>query len=320
VRVRLAVGTIRTVLRAGPGIALQGIKARLGNIRSVEPILGAMRTIALGSWQAALHRQAGVRLYSQRLAALLPLLTSHLGSPKARSRRGSTQESETVEVLVIGSERGLCGAFNSSLIQYVGSVLAQYASEGRKVRLAALGARAQRGLEREGQDLVWSRSLPMTTLPSTELANELTLLWLRAYEERDLDAVDVIYNAYRSSSVVEPVTARLIPPPLPAQGAAQGAAQDRTAASWPPPYIDTDPVDLYTRLIRLWTTTEAYRILLDSAAAEHSARYQLMEGATQNAQHLVSELTLALQAARQQAITAEMQDLAVGAGLLGPQQ
>ena len=170
----------------------EGIKARLGNIRSVEPILGAMRTIALGSWQAALHRQAGVRLYSQRLAALLPLLTSHLGSPKARSRRGSTQESKTVEILVIGSERGLCGAFNSSLIQYAGSVLAQYASDGREVRLAALGARAQRGLEREGQVLAWSRSLPMTTLPSTELANELTLLWLRAYEERDLDAVDVI--------------------------------------------------------------------------------------------------------------------------------
>jgi len=294
----------------------EGIKARLGNIRSVEPILGAMRTIALGSWQAALHRQAGVRLYSQRLAALLPLVTSHLGSPRTRSRRAATQESQTVEVLVIGSERGLCGAFNSSLIQYVSSVLARYASDGLDVRLAALGSRVTRGLEREGRVLVWSRSLPMTTLPSTELANELTLLWLHAYEKRELDAVDVIYNFYRSSTVYEPFTARLLPPPLPVQG----ATQDRAEASWPPPYIDTDPVDLYTRLIRLWTATELYRILLDSAAAEHSARYQLMEGATQNAHRLVSELTLALQAARQQAITAEMQDLAAGAGLLGPQQ
>ena len=293
----------------------EGIKARLGNIRSVEPILGAMRTIALGSWQAALHRQTGVRLYSQRLSALLPLVTSHLGSRKARSRRAQAQGSQTIEVLVIGSERGLCGAFNSSLIQYVDLALARYAADGSIVRLAALGSRVQRGLEREGRDLVWSRSLPMTSLPSTELANELTLEWLRAFEERELDAVDVIYNAYRSSTVYEPVTFRLIPPPLPAHVAAQGAA-----ASWPPPYLDTDPLALYARLIRLWTTTEAYRVLLDSAAAEHSARYQLMEGATQNAQRLVSELTLALQAARQQAITAEMQDLSAGAGLLGPQQ
>jgi F-type H+-transporting ATPase subunit gamma len=63
-----------------------------------------------------------------------------------------------------------------------------------------------------------------------------------------------------------------------------------------------------------------YRILLDSAAAEHSARFQLMEGATQNSGRLIADLTLALQAARQQAITAEMQELAAGAGLLGAQQ
>ena len=68
----------------------------------------------------------------------------------------------------------------------------------------------------------------------------------------------------------------------------------------------------------MWSTTETYRILLSSAAAEHSARYQLMEGATRNSGRLIAELTLALQSARQQAITAEMQELAAGAGLLGP--
>ena len=102
---------------------------------------------------------------------------------------------------------------------------------------------------------------------------------------------------------------QISPPPLPALSA--------EARPWPAPYIDTDPIKLYARLMRLWTTTEVYRILLDSAAAEHSARYQLMEGATQNANRLIDELTLALQSARQQAITAEMQELAAGAGLVG---
>jgi F-type H+-transporting ATPase subunit gamma len=62
-----------------------------------------------------------------------------------------------------------------------------------------------------------------------------------------------------------------------------------------------------------------YRVLLDSAAAEHSARFQLMEGAAQNSNRLINELTLALQSARQHAITSEMQELASGAGLLGGQ-
>jgi F-type H+-transporting ATPase subunit gamma len=288
------------------------IQTRLGNIRSVEPILGAMRTIALGSWQAALNRQTRIRRYSQRLAELLLPVVVRLGGaqrPGVSPRSSSRTAKPTVEVLVIGSERGLCGAFNSSLIQYVEQSLSQYEADGVSVQLAALGSRVERGLVRGGHKLAWTRSLPMSTLPSNGLAHELVHAWLQRYEARELDGVHVIYNVYRSSTVYEPTTVHLVPPPLP-------STADRDT-SWPPPYIDTDPVALYTRLIRLWTTTETYRVLLDSASAEHSARYQLMEGATQNATRLIDELTLALQAARQQAITAEMQELAAGAGLLG---
>jgi F-type H+-transporting ATPase subunit gamma len=270
-----------------------------------------MRTIALGSWQAALNRQTHIRRYSQRLAGLLLPVVLRLGSvrgPSLLSRRRARSRSSTIEVLVIGSERGLCGAFNSSLVQYAEQALAQYAADGITVRIAALGSRAGRGLARRGYDLAWTRSLPVTTLPSAGTAHELAHKWLRQYEARELDGVHVIYNAYRSSTMYEAITAFLVPPPLPT------LADD--AMPWPAPYIDTDPEKVYTRLIQLWTTTEAYRVLLDSAAAEHSARYQLMEGATQNAERLIDELTLALQAARQQAITSEMQELAAGAGLL----
>lgn len=290
----------------------EGIQARLNNIRSVEPILGAMRTIALGSWQAALNRQTRIRRYSNRLTELLVPLVARLASskgPGSKPGRRSRPASPAIEVLVIGSERGLCGAFNRSLIQYVEQALAQYASEGVEVRIAALGSRVRRGLERNGHALLWARSLPATTLPSDELAHELVHMWLQQYERYELDSVHVIYNTYRSSTVYEPISICLVPPPLP-------VLSDETTP-WPPPYVDTDPIRLYARWIRLWTTTEAYRVLLDSAAAEHSARYQLMEGATQNANRLIDELTLALQAARQQAITAEMQELAAGAGLLG---
>jgi F-type H+-transporting ATPase subunit gamma len=289
----------------------EGIQTRLNNIRSVEPILGAMRTIALGSWRAALARQTHVRRYSQRLAGLLPPIVRSLGAlqrPGLLSRRRSQSAPSTIKVLVIGSERGLCGAFNSSLVQYAEQAFAQYAADGITVRIAALGSRVGRILTRSGHDLEWTRSLPMTTLPSVALAYELGHGWLRQYEGRELDGVHVIYNVYRTSTVYEPITAHLVPPPLP--------TLSEEALPWPAPYIDTDPERIYARLVRLWTTTEAYRVLLDSAAAEHSARYQLMEGATQNAQRLIDELTLALQAARQHAITSEMQELAAGAGLL----
>ena len=287
----------------------EGIQSRLNNIRSVEPILEAMRTISLGSWQAAMHRHYFLGRYSERLARTLRTLAPRLGT---RGRRRSHREAGAVEALVIGSERGLCGAYNSTLIQFAEEVLAGYEAAGRVVYLAALGGRAKRGLERSGRAPDWFHPLPMTSLPPVDLAHELTAAWLRRYEAYELDAVYVIYQDYRDSRLYEPVVTRLVPPSLPALSGGD-------APAWPSPYVDADPVSLYRRLVRLWTVSEMYRILLSSTAAEHSTRFQLMEGATQNTQRLTQELTLALHAVRQRAITAEMLDLVAGAGMLGGQ-
>ena len=290
---------------------IEGIRARLNNIRSVEPLLGAMRTISLGSWQAALKRKERVLSYAERLRDLLPPLVPLLEA-RRRDRRSEPRAPTSMVVVVIGSERGLCGAFNSTLAEYVDREVARLSSEGVAVELCALGARATRALQRIGHTVASSRSLPMAALPSSDLAGDLTQGWLEQFEVGELDAVQVMYHAYRNSALHEPVTVQLVPPRI--------AAFEEGTAPWLPPYIDTDPVDLFVQVVVLWTTTELYRVLLDSTASEHSARYQLMEGATQNADRLIDELTLALQAARQQAITAEMQELAVGAGLLGGEE
>lgn len=291
---------------------IEAIKARLNNIRSVEPILGAMRTIALGSWQAALNRRNRVLRYSQRLGRLLPILLPPLSEQGKERRKTSKTSPVRIVVLVIGSERGLCGVFNSTLLRHAEDALDQYEADGLEIELAALGTRMRRALDRSRRTVSWFESLPMTTLPTSERAYEFVHTWLARYEKRELDAVYLVHNAYRNSTRYESVTVPLIPPALPPLTGEK--------KPWPPPYIDTDPVALFSRVVELWATTEMYRILLSSSAAEHSARFQLMEGATQNSNRLINELTLVLQSARQQAITAEMQELAAGAGLLGGQE
>lgn len=287
---------------------IEDIRDRLDNIRSVEPLLGAMRTISLGSWQAALRRKGRALAYADRLRALMPALIPFLNG--ARRRRGPQSGStRSARVLVIGSERGLCGAYNTTLAEFVDGELDRLAGEGMEVELHVLGQRAARALERIEREASETRSLPMAALPSSDLASELTRGWLEGYEARALDVVYVIYHAYLNSTAYQPVTLQLIPPLLP--------TYEQGGPPWPPPYVDTDPVALFVQVIVLWTATELYRILLDAAASEHSSRYRLMEGATQNANNLIEELTLALRAARQEAITAEMQELAIGAGLLG---
>jgi F-type H+-transporting ATPase subunit gamma len=285
-------------------IELDRAQARLQNIRSVQPILSALHTISLGSWQAALNRRSRVQGYMARLEALLPVVTAHSPSPPFHPSpvRGDSQESTVA--LVIGSERGLCGRFNAAVVE---RAEVHRANQEADVELMALGGRVRRILERRGHQLAWSDALSITALPSFDLARTLSRRWLTRYEAHEVGTVDVIYNAYRGLGSYEPTVTQLIPssPPL--------RETEREIST----IIETDPVSLYARVVEQWTVTHLYELLLESAAAEHAARYELMGAATQNADRLIEELTLAIQTTRQRAITQEMQELAAGAGMVG---
>jgi F-type H+-transporting ATPase subunit gamma len=286
---------------------LERLKARLENIRAVEPILGALRTISLGSRLLALNKGRSVEQYSQHLLRILALITPYLRQYSSTQRQ-ERQPGESIALLVIGSERGLCGAFNDTVVSYAEQILAQY-SVGVKVRLMTLGSRTQRALRYRERVPVWAKPLSVTALPPYELAVELVSEWLRGYEQYKLDAVEVVYNAPRGLMRYEPTIVRLLPPTIPPVPAEESQFL---------PIIETEPLGLYIRLVQLWLTARLYQILLESAVAEHTARYQLLDGATQNAERLMEELKLSLQVARQEAITAEMLDLISGAGLIGP--
>lgn len=285
---------------------LERITVRLENIQAVEPMLGALRTIALGSRLLALNKRYTVQQYQQALQLILALVSSHLYNYSIQQE--TRQTIKNLALLVIGSERGLCGAFNDTVVAYAEQILTDYTTAGTRVMLMTLGKQAQRALRRRGHLSVWTGQLSATALPSFQLASQLTSQWLRDYEEYKLDAVEVLYNAYRGVTRYEPTTVRMLPPTLPPLAIEK--------PEWPP-IIETDPLMLCVRVVELWLSAMLYSIMLESAAAEHSARYQLLDGASQNAERLIEELKLFLQVARQEAITAEMQDLASGAGLIG---
>ncbi len=307
---------------------LERAETRLDHICTVEPILSALRTISLGSWQAALKRKDSVHRYEERLAAMLPALLPHV-RPRSRRRLltirrtarpappvGDEGGGARVVALVIGSERGLCGRFNAAVVERAKRYLAEQTAAGTQVELMALGTRVCRILRRRQQPTAWSDTLPVTALPPSHLAFDLTRRWLARYEEHELDVVDVVYNAYRGTARYEPTVARLVPPALPTPGPPDGRRS--LTEPWPPSIIETNPLSLYVRVVEQWAAVSLYGLLLDSAAAEHSTRYQLMEAASQSAGRLIAELTLMIRTARQQEITQEMQELAAGAGLIGP--
>jgi len=306
---------------------LEKAESRLDNVRKVKPILAALRTISLGSWQLARNRRAGLASYSQRLADVLPVVLTHAarqgrsnrvrgsGRPARSGAVSSEQEGASrAEVLVIGSERGLCGRYNKVLLEQLRSHLAGQ-TVGSDVAIAALGSRLDRDLRVAGYTPVWTKPTSITALPSFGLASDLVTDWLCRYEAYELDVVDVVYNVDKGAGTYEPSVTRLIPPELPRRDARRHLA---VAPALPADevIVATDAARLYVQIVEQWTAVTMYGLLLEGALTEHSARYQLMESATQNAGGLEDELILVVQSARRQSITREMQELAIGAGLL----
>lgn len=286
---------------------LERAEARLDNIRGVEPILSALRTISLGSWRAALRQRVLVRRYEEGLASALLAVLPHLPAGKAATRR-QTQTPARIVAVVVGSERGLCGRFNTTVVERAERYLVEATTRDAQAVLMTLGARVHRILTRRNHPIDRTVSLSATTLPPYSLAFDLIQRWQARYEKHELDVVDLVYNAYRGSGRYTPVVERLIPTlPVP----------ERRAPLWPPPIIETDPQSLFARAVKKWMAAKLYYVLLSSTAAEQAARHELMEAATRNATRLIEDLTLVVQTARQQAITREMQELATGAGMVG---
>ncbi len=285
---------------------LERLTSRLDNVQAVHPILNALRAISSSSRLQALNKAKAVEQYSQDLLHVLSVLLPRLATFPSISRARTASDGKWT-LLVIGSERGLCGAFNEVLVAYAGQLLAEHADAGRTVQLMALGTRVQRAFRNATHQPSWSGRLSATGLPSFGVAQQLVQQWQQSYRGREIEAVEVVYNSYRGLAHYEPCKMLLLPPQLPLDTPSQTQIE---------PWIETDPRHLFDQALDLWISAVLYSALLESAAAEHSARFRLLDGASQNADRLIEELKLYLQTARQEAITSELQDLAIGAGLL----
>lgn len=289
---------------------------RRRNIVAVQPILRALRTNSLGKWTAAAGKREQARRYSEQLAHLLAVLLPHLRfRPKGKpgTDTGTRAQREHVVLAVIGTERGLCGRFNLTLVEYCEQHLRELGVQAVTVEVVSLGTRVIRLMRSRKHVLHSAITFPPASLPPFEISVSLTRQWLERYERYALDAVDVVYCEYRGGGSYTPCVTRVIPPLLP-------FAHIEDTEPWPSFEVETEPSALCTRVVEQLTAVSFYDLLLKSSVAEHAARSQLMDAATQNAQRALDELSLSIQLARQHAITSEMQELAAGAGLLKRQR
>ena len=289
---------------------IERIREHLENIQNIEPIITSLRTISAGGWRLATRRLEATAQYvehlSEILATLLPDVpdrwlaqTQVLRQPTAPRKAG---------MLVIASERGLCGAFNDIVLEGAERLIAQQQLQSEEVRIMTLGSRAEAHFRAQGRDLFFAEPLPVTRVAPFDLVRELGQELAGLLDKGEFDAVYVIHSPYKPNEIAPPVAERWLP--------LDASILPSRTAGWPPPIFETDKRALFQRIIEEWILVRLFYLVMDSAASEQSARYRAMEAASSNLTRIIDELTLSYHTARQHAITMQMLDLVAGSGIL----
>jgi F-type H+-transporting ATPase subunit gamma len=289
---------------------LKAIRIRITSFKSTRQITSAMKMVSAAKLRKAQDKIVRLRPYASKLHELLIDLSLSLSESEIENVYGRVSPPEKVLIIVITSNRGLCGAFNTNVINETRRVISEkYADQLRKgnLKLLAIG--------KKGFDYFKRQKVNM--LPEqNNLYNELTFEnvsrvaegLMSSFELLEFDRVELIYNQFKNAAV-QNLTNEVF---LPVETIPSGV--NKTA---PADYIyEPDKEEIIQELIPKSLKIQFYKAVLDSFVAEHGARMTAMHKATDNATDLIRDLTLQYNKARQATITNQILEVVSGAEAL----
>jgi F-type H+-transporting ATPase subunit gamma len=283
---------------------LRQIRRRIRSVQSTMKITRAMELIAASRIVKAQARVAANQPYTRKMTEVIRNVAAASGG--ASHPLLDEREVETVGVLVVTSDRGLAGAYNTSVIRMAESRLIALHREGTEFRLYVIGRKAQSYFRYRGYQ-VERAFLGVTDTPGYGDARAVANVLLNEYAETSIDAVEVFTTRFVSALTQQPVSVALLPITPP----------ERDEDSAPVGYTyEPDAETILGRLLPRYVEGSVFGILLDASASEHAARRRAMKAATENADELTRILTRQANQARQAEITTEISEIVGGAEAL----
>jgi F-type H+-transporting ATPase subunit gamma len=266
----------------------ESIRAHQHAVEQVIPLLEAIRSVAEIAYRRAEAGLPSLAQYAARIDAQLADLNAVADGAFA----GGDGEARRSVLVVVSSERGLCGGFNQRLVDKVRAELRQKRSAGEEVLLVTLGSRGLRLLDAAGEAIVHSTRLPSFAMPSYLEVERAAVEILDLMEERSCERLLVMHNAPRHQFQYE-VASRQLFPVEPAGGAIE------LPAVWTEVKPAEDVDELFTHLVTERVLIDLYQAVVESAVSEELARVAAMRLATDNARGLLESLSLEANRARQ---------------------
>ena len=282
---------------------LKDLRTRISSVKSTKQITSAMKMVSAAKLRRAQQAVTQLKPYAAKIHDLMSdLLIAFRGD--IENPFFEQKDVENVLLIVITSNKGLCGAFNSNVEKKAVATIEEYSINGvdsNNVNLYSFGKRGTEGLKRRKCKIVESDFDVFDDL-TYEYALDITKKIIKDFENGKYDKVEIIYNSFKNAATQELMHEQLIPVEMPKEGELKGS------------YVYEPTFDeVIDNLVPKALTMQIYKALLDSYASEHGARMTAMHKATDNATELIRDLTLVYNKARQSAITNEILEIVGGA-------
>lgn len=284
----------------------QHLKRRIRSVKNTMQVTRAMKMVSAARLRRAQDRIIAARPYARRMHEVLHSLAGR--ADREMHPLLAVRPEERIDVVVIASDRGLCGSFNGAIMKTAAAFIDRH--PGKEIGVYCVGRKTRDYFRKRGSTIRhdWSDALRNLDYP---MAQDVAGRLIDRFETGAVDGVYVVFNEFRSAIVQKPVVERLLPIDD------TDLAKSRVPAGADEHLFEPSAQRLFESLLPLHVTTQIYRALMESVAAEHGARMTAMDSATKNAKELIDRLTLRMNRVRQASITTEIIEVVSGAQALG---
>ena len=290
--------------------SLKDLKIRINSVKSTQKITSAMKMVAAAKLRRAQENAEAARPYAERMERMLGSLAGSMagreGAPPLLAGNGRDQ---VHLIVVMTSDKGLCGGFNSSIVRAARRKIRELREQGKEVKIFAVGRKGRDQLRRDLGGLIIGH-LEDVGRPrlSFAVAAKLGDRLATGFAAGEFDVCHIVYNKFKSAMTQIVTFQQLIPFALPAEGTA--SASDVVYDYEP------DETEILESLLPRNIGVQIYRALLENEASEQGARMTAMDSATRNAGEMINKLTIFYNRTRQAYITKELIEIISGAEAL----
>ncbi len=282
------------------------IRTKIKSVQSTRKITKAMEMVAASKMRKAQERMRHARPYGDKIRNI----AAHLANANPEYRHDflvKHEERKDVGVILVTSDKGLCGGLNTNSLRLLTSKVKEWQEEGRKVRFTAFGNKGLSFLHRFGAKVV-SHLTHYGDTPHLEKLVGPGRVMIQEYVKGEIGAVYIVYTRFINTMKQEPVIEQLLP--LPSDRLQE---DDRTARGGWDYLYEPDAKTVLEQLLRRYLEAIVYQALAENIASEQSARMVAMKAASDNASSVIDQLTLVYNKSRQASITKELSEIVGGA-------